>query len=275
MKIVALFIIAILSNSTAFSQAEIKGKIVSSNGKSLKNATVSLLTVKKATQSDTTGSFSFFVPHSKRNDTLIISSIGYLPLKLSVQQAKQQSLFTLTEYFRPLKDVKLHSFGNRSTYGNQSESAAYFRSWNFDSTHGEIGRIFFIPHEEYKINRIRFKVNYTCSTCTFKLHLREVKDGKPGEELLKDSVGMSMAKHVWLDNNLPTFDLSDLDMVLTNKKIYAGVEVIGCAKINAEPCSLCFVGTEKGGFIYKQKGESDWEESFTDMDIYMKLELVY
>lgn len=274
MKIVALFVFVICS-FTANAQVVISGKVTAAGNKPLKSASVGLLTAKKATQTDSAGLFTFYVPNSKRNDTLIISSIGYQPLKIAVQQAKQQNHFILSEYFKPMKDVKLHVFGNRSTYGNREESAAYFRSWSFDSTHGEIGRIFSVPHEEYKIHKVQFKVNYTCSNCSFKLHIRNVINGKPGEEILKDSVGMSMNRHVWLDKDVPSFDLSDYDMVMTNKKIYVGVEVIGCVKKDALPCSLCFVGTEKGGFMFKEKGDAEWEESFSDMDIYMKLELVY
>ncbi len=260
-------------------QVELKGNVLSLSNKPVRGASVAIQNKKNGTLSDSSGRFAFYIHRPKKTDTLIITSIGYETLKIPVSAARQQSQFKLNEKFIDMSGVKVRSFNNRNSYGSILESAANFRGWNFDSTGGEIGRLFYIPHDHYKLDKVKFKVNNTCGNCTFRIHIRQVSNGLPDNsgELLKDSVALNTKSLLWLDNSqIPEFDLSAYNLVLSDKKIYVGIETIGCKpKDTIAPCSLCFVGTEKGKFVYKTNRKSDFEESFSEYDVYMKLELDY
>jgi hypothetical protein len=54
-----------------------------------------------------------------------------------------------------------------------------------------------------------------------------------------------------------------------------GVEVQGCVQPTLSPCSLSFVGTDKGGFVFKSNMRSEWQLSAGDYDIYEKVEFSY
>ena len=74
---------------------------------------------------------------------------------------------------------------------------------------------------------------------------------------------------------MPEFDLSEYNIVLQGKQIFVGVEVKGCVQPTLSPCSLSFVGTDKGGFVFKQNKKADWQQSVGDYDIYEKVEFSF
>jgi hypothetical protein len=190
------------------------------NGKFIRGASIGLLNTKRGTITDSTGYFNFFIPKAKKTDTLIISSIGFIPMKITVGQARQQSNFRLTESFKDLKGITVKAFSNRSSSGSINESAAYFRAWNYERTGGEIGRIINLPETEYKLDAVKFKINNSCDSCLFKLHIRDVYGGLPGNDLLSDSIGLLVnSQMVWSNKKMPEFDLSNYNIVLRGKQI--------------------------------------------------------
>lgn len=274
----AIFFLCLCSYfSTAFAQSEIRGKVQDAeNGKFIRGASVGLLNSKRGTLTDSTGYFNFYVAKAKKTDTIIISSIGFIPLKITVGQAKLQSIFKLAESFKEMKTITVKAFSNRSSSGSIIESAAYFRAWNYERTGGEIGRIINLPETEYKLDAVKFKVNNSCDSCLFKLHIRDVNAGLPGIDLLSDSIGLLVnSQMVWSNKKMPEFDLSSYNIVLRGKQIFVGVEVQGCVQPTFSPCSLSFVGTDKGGFVFKSNYRAEWQLSAGDYDIYEKVEFSY
>jgi hypothetical protein len=162
---------------------------------------------------------------------------------------------------------------SRDMIGAGGESVGYFRSWNFDSTGGEIGRIFNVPYSEYKVDKIRFKVSNFCDTCLVRLHIRKAVDNMPGEELLKDSISM-IIRHLTLDDKAPEFDLAPYDLVLNQPEVFIGFELINCKHPGKKDCSLCFAGTEEGNYVYKSTRASQWEKTDA-FAIYLKIFLRY
>ncbi|MBK7124071.1 MAG: hypothetical protein IPH68_15565 [Chitinophagaceae bacterium] len=51
-----------------------------------------------------------------------------------------------------------------------------------------------------------------CDTCLLRLHIRQVTgEGEPGEELLKDSISITINK-LMLNGKIPEFDISEYDL---------------------------------------------------------------
>lgn len=272
-----LLIIFFFGVQSSFAQAEIRGKVFDrQTDKPLRGVSIGLLSSKRGTLTDTSGYFNFYIPRAKKTDTLIFSSVGYLPLKLTVAEARIRSQFHLTEAYRDMKGVTVKAFSNRSSSGSTNESAAFFRGWNYEHTGGEIGRIINLPQTEYKLEKVKFKVNNTCDSCLFRLHIRSVLYNLPGIDLLTDSISILVnSQMVWSNARMPEFDLSNYNIVLTGKQIFVGVEVNGCVQPGPSACSLSFVGTDKGGFVFKQNKKADWQQSVGDYDIYEKVEFSF
>ncbi len=272
-----LLIIFFCSFQSAFAQSEIRGKVFDrQTNKPLRGVSIGLVSSKRGTLTDTSGYFNFYLPRAKKTDTLLFSSVGFLPLKITVAEARSLSQFYLTEAYRDMKGVTVKAFSNRSSTGSIYESAAFFRGWNYENTGGEIGRIINLPQTEYKLEKVKFKINNTCDSCLFQLHIRNVLYNLPGNDLLTDSISLLINHQmVWSNARMPEFDLSEYNIVLQGKQIFVGVEVKGCVQPTILPCSLSFVGTDKGGFVFKQNKKADWQQSVGDYDIYEKVEFSF
>jgi hypothetical protein len=219
------------------------------------------------TRSNFAGNFSLHVPNSKSSDSVLISAVGYISIKLPLYVAAKRSKFILLENVKTLDGVTI--FNSHEVIGSMAESVGYYRSWAYEKTGGEIGRIFRLPYKKFKIDKIRFKAGNTCDTCLLRLHIRKVEDGIPGEEILTDSISMFVNK-LSLDANISEFDLTPYDLTFTEKEFFVGIEVLNCANGKKGFCAFNFAGTEKGEYVYKSKAATEWRTT-DDYTIYLKL----
>lgn len=223
------------------------------------------------TMTDGNGNFKMNIVHLKNTDSIIISSVGYESIKLPVKAALKKSEYKLKEVVKNMEGVTV--FNSHQTMGLMSQTVGYYRSWSYNKTGGEIGRIFSLPYKKYKIDKVRFKVANLCDTCQLRVHIRNVVDGKPGEEIIIDSITTTISK-LTLDDKIPEFDLTPYDFTFTQGQLFVSLEVLGCSNKAKEFCSFSFAGTDKGEYIYKSKGNADWE-STNDYTIFLKLFLRY
>jgi hypothetical protein len=263
-------LIAFLFSNCAISQLQLTGKVINArDGKPVSNATINI-SGKRFRQTDAVGNFRIPVPAYKSNDSLVISSVGFNTLKLPVSDAITKTEFGLNEQTTNLQLLILKSYLNEAASGSNSEVTGYFRSWKTTGTGGEIGKFFYINHDEYKLERVRFKVNNQCDTCQVRLHIREVIDDLPGDEILYDSITTEI-KRLSFDDRFSEFDLSNYNLVFKQRSILVSLEVLHCTHSGASDCSFCFIGTEEGKYMYKTRRQYDWVESENDFSIYMRL----
>lgn len=217
--------------------------------------------------SDKAGYFQLPVTEAEKKDTLIISSVGYKTIKMPVSEALAKSVFTLSEIVKTIDGVTV--FNSHEVIGSQSESVGYYRSWNNEHTGGEIGRVFYLPYDKYKIDKIRFKAGNTCDTCLLRLHIRYIENGAPGDEIITDSISLYVY-NLSLDSKVSEFDLTPYDFTFKEKNFFVGIEVLNCGNGKKGKCAFSFAGTEKGEYLYKTRPYNDWETS-DDYTIYLKL----
>ena len=257
----------------SFSQTTLTGKVIYKiNGTPAAFATIELLNHKGTeTISNFAGNFSLPMANSKKNDTIVISSVGYQSIRLPLYIAETKSVFTLTEIFKNMTGVTV--FNSHEVIGSKAETVGYYRSWSHEQTGGEIGRIFKLPYKQFKIDKIRFKAGNSCDTCLLRVHIRNIVDGKPGEEILQDSISLFVNK-LSLDTKIPEFDLTPYDLIFTESEFFVGIEVLRCGNGKKGFCAFNFAGTEKGEYVYRSRVTSDWQLT-DDYTIYLKLSLSY
>ena len=265
-----LILLFVFCSDPASAQSFISGKVLNGrDGKPVSSATV-VVPGKRFRQSDANGNFRFTLNDYKQTDSLIITSVGFNTLRIPVTDASRIKEFRLTEQAKVLQPLVLTSYLNEGISGSKSEITGYFRSWNTNNTGAEIGKIFYINQNEYKLERVRFKVNNQCDTCLVMLHIRAMVDDAPGDEILYDSITTSV-KRLSFDDRFSEFDLRPYNIVLKQREIMVSMEVLHCTKSGKPDCSFCFIGTEEGDYYYKSGKKSDWFKSENDYSIYMRL----
>ena len=255
---------------TATSQPVISGKIINDrDGKPVTNASIGI-NGKRLRLSDTNGNFMFPPNEYKLHDSLIITSVGFKTLRITVTEAINNKEFRLYEQAKDLQPLVLTSYLNEGASGSKSEITGYFRSWNTNNTGAEIGKIFYINYDDYKLERVRFKVNNQCDTCLIKLHIRAMVDNIPGDEILYDSITTTVNR-LSFDDRFSEFDLRPYNLVFKQREILVSMEVLHCTKSGKPDCSFCFIGTEEGEYFFKNSRKHEWLESGNDYSIYMRL----
>lgn len=264
------FGVALFSSAEVAAQRNFKGRVIyKRDARPAPMATVSVLRHPRASVTDDAGNFDIFVTG---NDTLLISSVGYESILIPVNEALRRPEFALQEKSRNLAPVTVR-FRSEGTAGSSKENVGYFRSWNYERTGGEMGRIFTLPYKAFVLDKIRFKVSNTCNACLLRLRIRKVVDGVPGDEILTDSVSVSV-NGMKLDDKALEFDLSKYELVFNQREIFVGIEAISCDHAGKDGCSFLFAGTEPGMYTYKSRTDSDWETTDA-FSMYLKLFLRY
>lgn len=268
-SLIVLFFLVALFPEICFAQTVIKGTVVYYNDAApAAKVNIELLHDKTAkTLSDNTGKFKLNITNAQKDDSVIISSVGYKSIRMPVKTALTKSVFTLSENVKNMDGVTV--FNSHEVIGSQSESIGYYRSWNSEHTGGEIGRVFYLPYDKYKIDKIRFKAGNTCDTCLLRLHMRYIENGVPGDEIIDDSISLYVY-NLSLDSKVSEFDLTPYDFTFKEKNFFVGIEVLNCGNGTKGKCAFSFAGTEKGEYLYKTRPHNDWETS-EDYTIYLKL----
>ena len=269
-----LFVISTTFHPARLSaQSSIKGKIINQkNGKPISFASVRIPKINAGQRADASGMFILALEDAKKSDTFFISSIGFATLKIPVAAALDQSNFYMTEQSRELENVVVKSYTNEGTYGAKSEITGYYKSWRTKKSGGEIGKIFTVGQDEYKVEKIRFKINNQCDVCNIRLRIRNLEGGLPGRELFRDSISTTVKK-LSADDMFAEFDLTNNNIVLKERAVFISLELENCQNRSGE-CSFCYVGTESGNYIFRKTEDSDWQE-YNDYNIYMRLYFKY
>lgn len=249
-------------------QIKIEGKVIESEDHPIPNATIKITNHDEGMVSNGEGYFSFRVRSVSAADTLIISSVGYQPLKMPALSAVKKGRFVLQPFSRNMETVVVRSFGKEDVAGVKSEKVGFFCGWNADYRGAEIGRSIHVPHKEYQISKVRFKIYSSCDTAIIRLHIREMNGQLPGKVILTDSVATIFKKAAVSDKTYD-FDLLKYNLILKKKEIFVSFEVLQSNSLNKE-CSMAFAGSEQGNYFYKSSAGDEWKNK-DDYTIYLKV----
>ncbi len=263
-----LVIIQSTFSNTVHAQGKIEGQVVEENDTPIPYASVKLADHNEGIVSDTAGRFLLRIHGASKNDTIIISSIGFEPLKIPVANVAKKGRYILKSFSTKMESVVVRSFGKEDIAGAKTDIVGYYRSWSTTNKGGEIGRAIHVPHKEYQVSRVRFKLFSTCDTAIVRLHIREMNGLSPGKELLQDSVALPFYNTA-VAGKTYDFDLSKYNLILNRKEIFVSFEVLKGSS-GSEYCSLSFAGSEQGRYIYKTSKNEEWDYT-DDYTIYLKV----
>jgi len=126
MKKAFFLVISLLLASTCYCQdgfIKVGGKVIDNRtNEPLAYANVSISKSSIGTVSNTMGEFDFFIPYSFKDDTLVISYVGYTTLKQSIRVSTSQTNFYLDEAAVILNDVVVSSDGAKKIIETAIES---------------------------------------------------------------------------------------------------------------------------------------------------------
>ena len=265
-----VLILALFAPQHIFAQNTLLGKVITESDnveKPIGYASISTSESNKSILADSKGNFRLPVNISHQTDSLIISSVGYSTFKMPLHKAINLKKFVLEPDLKTLDDVSVNTFKYSSSEGSVSEVAGFFRGWSTRKNGGEIGKIIEVNSKRYKLEKIKLKLNNQCDTCLIRVHVRDLKNGLPNFDLL-DSTSMFVNK-LSFDDKPITFDFTDQNIVLKEKYVFVSFEVLGCNN-GLQPCSLSFIGTEPGNFLYRDKDYYEWAED-PDNSIYIRM----
>ncbi|RYY68133.1 MAG: carboxypeptidase-like regulatory domain-containing protein [Chitinophagaceae bacterium] len=263
-------LILLLTASAVFSQS-IEGTVLDKrDNKPLSNVSISISKKKSGFLSDQKGHFKMAATKLKKSDTLYLSSIGYMTLKVPVLEALKLQSFVLTEEQKTLENVVVNTYTNHNSEGSFSEVAGFFASWSTKKNGGEIGRVIHVKSDNFKVEKIRFKINNQCDTCILRLHIRDLKNGLPYMDLIRDSLTIVVNRSSF-DDKTAEFDLSKKNIIIKNNNyVFVGLETIRCNSASGGSCSLAYIGTEEGNYLFRTKEINEWEESNMS-SLYLKM----
>lgn len=266
-----IIILTLLTPAAVGAQTVIGGNVLNRKSHTpIANVSVCLNKKKKGSVSDTKGHFVMPVSGFKSTDTLVLSSVGYSTLKIPLSDAMLVREFFLTEEAKQLDDIVIKTYTNHRTEGSLSEVDGYFSSWTTQKDGGEIGRMIRLKSNEIKIEKIRFKANSQCDTCFIRLHIRSLNNGLPYMDLLQDSTTIQINRSSF-DDKYAEFDLSQKNIIIKNHRyLFISLETIRCNSANNGSCTLAYIGTEEGRYLFRTRDYRDWEESNSN-SLYLKL----
>jgi hypothetical protein len=265
-----LFVLYSFSFS-ATAQSMVKLKFVdATTQKAIGNVTVRIPVKSFNAISSNSGSLNLSIIHFSNADTIEFSCVGYRTLKTSIGKIQLKPVVLLEEDAKDLENIIIKNYLNTSETGSREGASAHFKSWFAKKNSGEIGRIMYVKNEDFKLEKVRFKINNQCDTCVLRLHVRRLKNGIPEDDLLKDSISI-VSNRLSFDDKFIEFDLNPYDVIIKkNKYIFVSLETLYCSNIDKSTCSLAFIGTEDGNFLYRTRDYRDWEEDASH-SLYLKI----
>lgn len=250
--------IGVLTNATG--QGSITAKIKNAADASpVPYASVGIRGKTTGAISDSTGSFTLeLTKNLDYADTVVISSIGYTELKLTLRTFLAGKEFILQPIVTDLKEVKVSRLKHEDSYGSVSGKRNLNSGWSGTGKGGEIGNLINIGASTFKLEKISFYVLTGCDTVVFRLHIREVVAGQPGAELLNGNILIVVTKQ----NGITDHDLSRFNILITdNPSIYVGLELIARSKSLADPelgSNVHITGHRGGKLHYKWYPQTPW-----------------
>lgn len=261
-KFTLLVIFFLFCSPAIYSQQRIKGFVIGQLD-NMPLAYASVITIRGiGSVTDTSGQFSFWLPRQvKSRDSVNISAVGYLPVRMSLKELIAKKEIRLEESPNELENVIVISTlkGNPLKFG-------YYRGWNEKGTGGEIGQVIELPKKNLILGSVQVKINQNYDTCWLKLHVRALGGMLPEEELLKEDIIVP----VTVKFGLMEFDLSEKNIKLPAKAVYIGFEVLSCNSPQSDIPSFSFMGSEEGENLFRDRSGAGWE-SGSRYTIYIRL----
>jgi hypothetical protein len=204
----------------------------SASGKPIAYANIELLNSSTRAITNEDGTFFLKLTEYQKNPEIRVSMIGYKTIQKSFTEHLQHNVeITLVPVQIPLKEIIVKPSGKIKKMGNSHYSrTAKTTGWTgTESLIGdERGIVLDIGKEPVELRKFFVHISsQSYDSCMFRLHIRNIKDNYPSEELLYENIYLTITE----ESGWNTFDLKNYNIILKDK-ILISLEYIKAYNIN-------------------------------------------
>ena len=236
----------------------ISGKIVNeANGNPLEFVSVGVISLNIGTVSDEKGFFNIDLKDVSPTAQVRVSMIGFVAQTFSVKDLlKKDNLVRLNEQVIDLNEVVVKaSQTKRKVLGTKSSTRFIVTGWGGYGTGGERGIKIEVNSQPIFVEKLNFHVAVnTFDSLLLRLHIRNIKNGVPKNELLPDNILTKVISTGWFEINLEKYNLS------YNQDIAVSLEWVKAwgKKKGLENNFLLSLNYFKGTLYGKEASEANW-----------------
>ena len=251
-------------NKTSVSSTEFSGLILDEKtNEPLPYVNIGILNREIGTVSDIEGNFNLQLKKEFVNDTIRISSIGYRPIEIIVNNIKQKNeplLIKLEEQISELNEVIITAKGfKKKTLGNKTESKFMSTGFSYDQLGAEMGIKINIRKNPTFVDAFNFNISYNrlSSKSVFRVNFYTIKNKKPFENILRENILVTIEPK---ETGKITVDLSPFDIVLDNDVIVT-LEWLETEGNNNKGEAIFFsLGLMNSGTLYKKSSQAKFKK---------------
>jgi len=266
-----LILCAFLCVGTLSAQIKLKGRVIDhTNLEPLPFATIGVKDRSLGSVADEQGNFSFEIPTDSagQNDSVIISSIGYQSIKLSIKEMENRfdvlrlkpSTVILNEITIKPGKFKTKTFGRTSRSAFMSTKMISERNHISDELGKEIGTVIDID-ENCQLNDFNMFVIFNhFKLIKFRLNIYSVKDNLPDELLINDNITFDVSGGRQIPVNI---DLKKYNIYLNDRdKIAVTVQWLKSELGDnlKRSFNVAAMHSSKNTILFRNKSQSQWQE---------------
>ena len=259
-------------------QTTLKGRVLNAeNREPLGYVSIGIPGTAAGTVAAPDGSFELDVPAAHASDSVFFSFLGFarravaaadLSAQNSADVALQPAAFTLREVVISLgPDKKTEVLGEDKTATRMAVNFAINDRTN-QNLGSEVGRRFKINKPSVLENFRFFVASNDFDTVRFRINVYELRRGKPGDNLLKDNIFVTLTgrQRGWVDVDLRPFDVRvDEPVVVSVEWVFAA----GKGRNLSLPIAMPRPGSKH---FYKYGSQARWK-GFVSMSAAMLLQI--
>ncbi|MEE1961887.1 carboxypeptidase-like regulatory domain-containing protein [Allomuricauda taeanensis] len=224
---------------------------------------IGILNKEIGTVTDTNGKFMLSLNRELENDTLRISSIGYKPVEIMVNDflsRKQPISIELEEEISKLNEVVVTAKAfKKKTLGNKTESKFISTGFSYDQLGAEMGVKINVRKTPTFVDAFNFNISYNrlSATAIFRVNFYNIENNRPKENMLTQNIIVPIEpKQV----GKITVDLKPYDIVL-NDDVMATLEWVETEGENNKGEAIFFsVGMFNSGTLYKKSSQAKFKK---------------
>lgn len=269
MKSLSVFVL-LISLVIQLHGQNISGKVIDfSSGEPLVYASIGVMETTKGTISDENGNFNLDVSGESLKLPVRISMIGYKSKTLTIEElSKNQNVIKLKSEPIQLSPITIKPYGKTNEIGASKYSHGIVCGWGgteFGKGH-EIGLKLELGTLPVRIKSIHFRLyKQSFDSSLFRLHIREIVDNMPLNELLDKNILIPVTKESgWMDIDVSQYNLifsGDIALSLEWIKVF-GLHQDRLVKMNsskqASPNVLFNMRRKQGCVFHRWGTEAKW-----------------
>jgi hypothetical protein len=266
-----------ISNTTG-AISEIEGIVINTkNNEPLPYVNIGILNREIGTVTDTNGQFTLNLKEENTNDTIRITSIGFKPLEILVNeitQKKRPISLGMEEQISELDEVLVTTRAfKKKTLGNKTESKFMSTGFSYDQLGAEMGVKINIRKNPTFVNAFNFNITYNrlSARSIFRVNFYSIENNKPKRNILTENILVPIEpKQV----GKITVDLKPYGIQLTNDVIVT-LEWVETERENKKGEAIFFsLGMFNSGTLLKKASQAKFKK-YSNMGVGFNIDARY